>query len=141
MRIVLFLGILILTGCSRTTLTVDRYAILPSDLPSNYVDSPDPRKNDPPYGQVLDVSYRIKSKKKQSMPYLLLLKVIYKNLEEETVSQTIFNDEGKFAFEVLNDKFEGTGGILTYKAEIMTFDGDQLADFKHRLWFELISFE
>jgi hypothetical protein len=121
--------------------TVDRYAVLPSELPSVYIDSPDPMKANPTQGQVLDVSYSIKALEKKKMPYLLLLKVIYKNLEEETLSYTVFNEKGGFEFSVLDEKFLATGGVLTYKAELMTFDGDPIAEYKHKLWFDLISFD
>lgn len=138
-KVFLFLGLL--TACSANRLTVERYAVLPSELPSVFIDSPDPLKKNPSIGQVLDINYEIKNADRKSMPYLVLLKIIYKNLEEETVSYTAFRDKGMFEFQLLDDKFDATGGILTYKAELMTFDGEMIKDYKHRLWFDLISFE
>lgn len=132
---------ILFAACSSAKVVVDRYAVTPSELPSVYVESPDPRLKKPSYGQVLAVRYRIKNPVSQKMPYLLLLKIIYKNLEEETKSYTVFNEEGTFEFPVIDEAFEGTGGVLTYRAELMTFDGDLIAEFKHKLWFELISFD
>ena len=135
----LFLG-LALVGCSKATIQVDRYVVLPSDMPSVYIDSPDPKKENPSFGQVLNVRYRIKKLDNNSWPYMVLLKVIYKNLEEESFSYSIGHLEGSFEFLVLDEKYENTGGILTYKAEIFSFDGEEIAQFKHKLWFDLITF-
>lgn len=128
-------------GCSSAKIVVDRYAVSPSELPSVYVESPDPRLKNPTYGQVLAIRYRIRNAYSKKMPYLLLLKVIYKNLDEEAKSYTIFNEGGTFEFPVIDEAFEETGGVLTYRAELSTFDGEIIAEFKHKLWFELISFE
>ena len=135
----LFLSIFV--GCSTSSVTVNRYPVLPQDLPSAYIESPDPLLKNPPIGQVLDVKYRLKNLKKEEIPYLLVLKVIYKNLDEETISHAVFKEKGSFEFSCIDDKYESTGGILTYKADLTTFDGEPIAEFKHKLWFELISFE
>ncbi len=130
-----------LTSCGSHQLTVQRFVVTPENLPSQFVGAPDPDFEHPVIGQRLFVSYKIKKMDQEAMPYFLTLKVIYKNLEEETKTFTIFRDEGKQEFAILNEAFEATGGILTYKADLTTVDGEQIAEFKHRLWFELISFE
>ncbi len=132
---------LILVGCTTSHVTVNRYPVLPQDLPSAYIESPDPMLKNPLIGQVLDVRYRVKHLEKEKIPYLLILKVIYKNLEEETISHAVFNEKGSFEFSCVNDTYESTGGILTYRADLTTFDGEVIAAFKHKLWFELITFE
>lgn len=127
-------------GCSTSNLDIERRIVNRETLPSTYVDSPDPMQASPPTGQKLFINWTL-PKKEQTWPYLLLLKVIYKNLEEETISYTVGSRKGLKVFELLDEKFEGTGGLLTYKAEMMTLDGEIIQEFKHRLWFELISFD
>jgi len=130
----------LLAGCSTSSLDIERRIVNRESLPSTYVDSPDPMQMSPPTGQRLFINWKL-PKKEQEWPYLLLLKVIYKNLDEETISYTIGSKKGLKVFELLGEKFEGTGGLLTYKAEMMTLDGEVIQEFKHRLWFELISFD
>lgn len=131
----------VLSSCSSSKVVVERYPIVPEDLPSYYVESPDPELKNPIIGQVLNCRYRVKNPDKNKMPYFLILKVIYKNLDEEIKSVTIFKEEGSFEFPVVGEKYEATGGVLTYRADLTTFDGEEVANFKHRLWFDLISFE
>lgn len=140
-RIYFFVICLLLVACSSSKVVVNRYPIVPEDLPSYYVESPDPEQKNPVIGQLLNCNYKIKNPDKNKMPYFLILKVIYKNLDEETKSIAIFRDEGVFDFPVVGEKYEATGGVLTYKADLTTFDGEEVANFKHRLWFDLISFE
>lgn len=135
-----FAQCVLICSCSSSRVVVDRYPILKEDLPSYYIESPDPALEDPMKGQVLVCRYQIKSFDQKMVPYLLLLRVIYKNLDEETHSVAIYSSNGEVDFEILGEKYEATRGVLTYRADLITADGALVADFKHRLWFEIIQF-
>jgi len=119
---------------------VDRYPVLKEDLPSYYIESPDPALQNPLIGQILVCRYQIRAFDPKSVPYLLMLRVIYKNLDEETHSVALYSSNGAIEFKILGEKYEATGGALTYRADLLTEDGAVVADFKHRLWFEIIQF-
>jgi len=127
-------------SCSSSRVVVDRYPVLKEDLPSYYIESPDPALQNPLIGQILVCRYQIRAFDPKSVPYLLMLRVIYKNLDEETHSVALYSSNGAIEFKILGEKYEATGGALTYRADLMTEDGAVVADFKHRLWFEIIQF-
>lgn len=44
-------------------------------------------------------------------------------------------------YRLLNEEYEKTGGILTYRAVIVTEDGEVFREWKHQLWVNLITIE
>jgi hypothetical protein len=39
---------------------------------------------------------------------------------------------------LLNEEYEKSGGILTYKAQILTQEGEVFREWRHQLWVNLI---
>lgn len=48
---------------------------------------------------------------------------------------------GWVTYKLFNEEYDKTGGILTYKAEIVTEDGTVYREWKHQLWVNLIQIE
>ncbi len=46
---------------------------------------------------------------------------------------------GWVTYQLLNEEYNAVDGILTYKAEIITEDGEVFCDWKHQLWVNLIT--
>ena len=70
----------------------------------------------------------------------LYLWVRFVNHEEREIRIPIEKRKGYYLFELLDEEYCETGGILTYFAEIRQGD-DVIATWKHPLWTSLITFE
>ncbi|NGX37211.1 MAG: hypothetical protein K1000chlam2_00364 [Chlamydiae bacterium] len=135
LRYVLILFFLGLVGCDRSALVVHQQKISPSYLASTNVGSPDPRT--PPSGQMIVAEWWLN---KQAMRFdpILRLSILFHDFSEDVVEYPICSKIGYETYFLVNEKFKETGGLLSYRAEIITCDGEVYADWKHQLWVKLI---
>lgn len=68
----------------------------------------------------------------------IVLHIIFRNYMEKVVEYPITTRFGYEIYPVYGSDFDETGGLLTYKAEIVTCDGEIYRDWKHQMWVELI---
>lgn len=71
----------------------------------------------------------------------LKLYVIYWDNEEKVYTWPLEKWKGYRTFSVLNKEFVRSGGILTYRAEIITEDGCVFREWRHQLWVNLIQLD
>lgn len=133
----LFPLLFLLSACSSGYVGVEKEYVDKNSLASTFVGSPDPAQLKPPYGIRLWMDWDIPPTCWQT-GLILTLKVIYKDYEEETFSFALDSPKGQKAFELLNEKYDRTGGVLTYKAEVSTSSGEIMSEWKHQMWFNLI---
>ena len=137
MKKILLLSCLFLLSCEKYNISVTRQTVDVNYLASSQVATPDPRKENPPIGQKLIVDWHI--------PWDMLhegpkgrLHVICKDYSEDVVEFPIDALNGFIVYDLLNDRYEKTGGFLTYKAELIGRDGKVLKKWKHQLWVHII---
>lgn len=137
---ILFLGIFLFSGCSRYYVDVSRQKINANYLASTAVGSPDPRQTNPPLGEMLVINWQVPMKMVAQKPHIKLY-VIYWDNEEKVYTWPIQRWKGYRTFSVLNKEFIRSGGILTYRAEIVDADGEIYREWKHQLWVNLIKID
>lgn len=67
--------------------------------------------------------------------------MIYKNHTEKTLVYPIENRLGYEVYSLLDKDYDETGGLLTYKADIITSDHQIYREWKHQLWVNLITLD
>lgn len=136
----LILACFLLTGCSCQHLTVQSQYYSHEDLASFYVRTPDPQLNNPPVGQKLIISWRMFKEFKSYQHVSLQFIVRLRNREEIVKTICLNRSRGSYVYSIINDDFFSTGGILTYKVQLVG-DGLILDEWRHQLWNELITFD
>lgn len=135
---VLILAFFALSGCSRAALVLHQQKVTPAYLASTNVGTPDPRT--PPCGQMIVAEYWLPRSIRDLEP-ILRIHVLFQDFTQTCVEFPIHRKIGYETYSVLNDEFNCTGGLLAYKAEIITPDGEVYADWEHQLWVRLIDLE
>lgn len=136
-RFTFFFLLILLCGCEKYYLSVKREMINRNTLASTFVGSPDPRQKNPPRGQELMIEWRLPEEALSQKP-VLVLKILYKNLQEEILNYPVTRKRGWVTHSVLGEAFEKTEGFLTYKGEIVGKDQKVIKEWKHQLWTNLI---
>ena len=108
-----------------------------SYLASTHVSTPDPRQENPPLGQKLIVDWRVPKEIFDQKPEVVL-DLIFWDYTTRQVKIPISHRMDFLAYKLLNEEYEKTGGILTYKAQIVTQDGSVFREWRHQLWVSLI---
>ncbi|MBS0629487.1 MAG: hypothetical protein JSS30_04595 [Verrucomicrobia bacterium] len=139
MHLIGLLSLLILcASCGRPALVLQQQQIGPTYLASTNVGTPDPRT--PPKGQMIIAEYWVPRRIVNEHP-ILRISVLFHNYCQDCVEFPIRSTVGYETYSVLNREFKETCGLLAYKAEIVTCDGEVLTDWKHQLWTELITID
>ena len=133
----MLIAALLLGACQKYELSINEQNIDERYLSSTYIGTPDPRKEHPPKGQKLIIDWSIPSDILAQNP-CLALSLIYWDYTEETVYYPVIYQRGYQVYSLLDDAYEKKRGILTYKAEILTDDGEIYREWKHQLWVPLI---
>ncbi len=69
----------------------------------------------------------------------LRIDILFHNFTQTCVEFPICTRIGYETFSLLNKEFKETGGLLAYRAQIVTCDGEVFKEWKHQLWVKLIS--
>ncbi len=136
----LFSMTLVLSSCQKHYLSVCQRQVDVSYLSSTHVNTPDPRQNHPPKGDMLIFDWRIPKDILKQDPYIAL-HVVYWDYSEETHQIPIHTRMGYASYKLFNEEYDKKQGILTYKAEIKTADGAIYRQWKHQLWVNLITID
>jgi len=140
MRILALLSLLLFAGCRSHGVFVHQQKLGPSFWASTYVGAPDPRATHPLKGEMLVAEWWVPKKLIAQEP-TLRLELVFHNFTSRTVTYPICQGVGTRSYLVANEDYEETGGILTYKAEIVTEDGEVFRSWKHQLYVELITID
>ena len=133
------LALILLFGCEKYYVSVRQMHIDASYLASTEIATPDPRKAHPPFGQKLIIDWTVPPKILGHDSHLVL-SLIYKNHTPKEISYPILYRTGIYIYSLLNQEFEETQGLLTYRAEIIV-EGKVYREWKHQLWVNLITLE
>jgi hypothetical protein len=140
-HLILRLGILLLaSGCTLHRLSVQTQYIGHENLASFHVGTPDPRLYAPMVGQRLLIQWSLCAEEVEGQEVFLNLKVRFRNHEEHEVKVPITSKRGTYLYEIANEAYDQSKGILTYYAEIRNASC-VLASWRHPLWTPLITFD
>lgn len=130
----------LLAGCNKFYLTVEQEWIDRSYLASEHVNTPDPRRDDPPEGQKLVLSWRIPDALCAQEPKIAL-DVLFKDLTSARCDFPVKSAMGDVTYPLLNDAYREKQGFLAYRARVVTENGESHYLWQHQLWVELINLE
>ena len=109
-------------------------------LASTNVGSPDPRRCDPPKGEMVVAEWKIPKELLADDPKLVI-HFIFNNFTQRSISFPITSSLGFKDYKITRDDFKKTKGILAYKGEILTKDREVFREWTHQLWVNLIEIE
>jgi len=127
-----------LLGCSHKHLTIEKEYVDRYSLASTFVKSPDLMQKNPPTGLRLWINWDLPVSA-MNQPMILTLQLLYKNYTVEKRAYPISKRSGQLAFSLLGDKYESTGGLLSYRVDIETQEGDLVSSWVQQMWFNLIN--
>lgn len=133
------LGVLLFStsSCTFRRLSVQTQSLSHESLASYHVGTPDPRLYKPMIGQRLLIQWSLCAAEVQRQDAALYLKVRLRDRQEREISVPITSRWGTYIYELANEDYSQSGGILTYYAEIRN-SSCILATWKHPLWANLI---
>jgi len=133
----LLLANFLLVGCAREKITVHTEYISIEHLASYIVETPDQRKYCPEIGQRLIITWSLPKEYLNHQDLHLQIKVRFYDRSEVEESIQVNKITGNYLYYLLNDDYFDTGGILTYKVDLIG-DGQVLEAWRHQIWAELI---
>jgi hypothetical protein len=136
----LFLLLLITTSCQKYYLTIYQERVDRDSLASSHVGSPDPRQKNPPKGQELIIEWQIPEDILRQKPSIHL-EMIYRDYSEEKKVYSISHKSGYVVYTLVDDQYKKSKGLLAYKAEIVTDDGQVFRRWQHQMWVKIIRLE
>jgi hypothetical protein len=140
-KVLVATALLSLASCSRSILSVRQQWVDSRYLASTHVGTPDPRQEHPPFGQQLVIYWWVPNHVLEKNPELDL-SVIFWNFTQKKITFPIHSNSGYKVYSLLDEEFQDTGGLLTYKAEINTPGETQpFGEWKHQLWVNLIELD
>jgi len=131
---------LLTVSCQSHYLNVQTQYLSRQNLASFHINSPDPALERPLIGQRLMISWSVPKNFCYLDHLTLKLKVRLKDYQEEEIKVSIQQRVGTYFYDVVQDKFEYTGGILTYKADLLN-ENCLIYSWTHPLWTDLITFQ
>ncbi|MBS0604421.1 MAG: hypothetical protein JSS60_05205 [Verrucomicrobia bacterium] len=132
------LALVLFPGCRQYYLSVCQEWVDVRYLASTNVSTPDPRQDHPPIGQLLILDWRIPKEIYKKKPEIILDLILW-DYSTRQIRIPIKRRMDFATYRLFNEDYEKTGGILTYKAEIVTQDGEVFREWKHQLWVNLIT--
>lgn len=127
----------LLVSCDKYEISMYQQKVDVTYLASTHVNTPDPRQNPPPIGQKLIIEWQVPNALLEKSPRADVY-ILFWDYKEKKISFPITKKWGYETYSCLNKEFEETGGILTYRAEIVTKDERVYREWKHQLWTNLI---
>lgn len=138
-RLCLLFTLFSLTSCMTSRLVVQTRYFSDENLASFYVDTPDPLQNNPPIGQNLLMFWNLKKDFCKYENIELKYTIRFRNKKEITEAVRLTKRKGYYIYSILNCDYFDSGGIQTYKVELLG-DGIVFEEWRQHLWKELIVF-
>lgn len=128
------------SSCQKYYLTTYQEKVDRDSLASTHVGSPDPRQKNPPKGEELILEWQIPKEILQKNPSIYL-QVVYKDYSEVEKVYPIAHKAGYVVYRLVGEEFQKTKGLLAYKAELKTGDGEVFRTWQHQLFVNVIRLE
>jgi hypothetical protein len=143
LRITAFILLLpLMTACysDPTVLSVHTDYLSHETLASYHVNTPDPRLSNPSIGQRLIISWSFPKEYLNLENLRLKVTMRFRTREEVVETVQIHKKSGTYVYNLLNDDYINTRGILTYKVDLIGGDCI-LEEWRHQIWTDLIVLE
>jgi hypothetical protein len=127
-------------GCQKYYISISQDRVDRDFLASTQAKTPDPRQENPPLGERLIIEWQLPRSLLEQEPSLHL-HVIYKNYTEKVFVYPVHHRLDYVVYSLLDQEYQESKGILTYKADVQTQEGKSFVDWKHQLWTNLIVLE
>lgn len=129
------LSILFLSACSKFYVHIEREKIGHGYYASDIVGTPNPKG--PAHGERLIISWKIPTYVLKNQPKLVL-NIVYGNFTEETIVHPIQDLSDLYIYTLINQEYDQKQGIIAYKAQIETNDGQVFRTWTQQIWVDLI---
>lgn len=129
-----------LAACQKPYLSVKMRPFDRNDLASTIVDTPDPIKEAPIFGQRLYIRWYVPETLFKCAPVTLNIRVRFNNGEEAYQDVPLHERWGNFLWVVTGDDYINKGGIMAYRIALIA-DNKILAKTDHKFWVEKITVE
>lgn len=131
-----------LSSCTCSYLSIQTNYLSRENLASFNAETPDPALNYPSVGQQLILSWQWLPKGLLALDDLHLeAKIRFSNRKEVCLNIPINSERfGTYVYPIINEDFFETGGILTYKVQLVGAD-IIWEEWRHQIWTELIVFD
>ena len=108
------------------------------DFASYYVETPDPKLEEPLAGQRLIIDWWFSKEDFQHPDLQLQVTIRFFDRTEtvETIPVTKF--KGTYIYQIVNEDYFKKNGIFTYKIQLLS-QGQLLEEWHHQMWVELIT--
>lgn len=129
-----------LSSCTFRRLDVQTRYLSHENLASYYVRTPDPALEHPTIGQRLLIQWSLPKQDFDGEKVQLYLKLRFRNHQEQEIIRTLCKNRGVYLYDLTNQAYCKSGGLLTYRVEIR--QGDCVVEsWTHPLWTTLIQFD
>lgn len=129
-----------LSSCSFRRLDVQTRYLSHENLASYYVRTPDPALECPIVGQRLLIQWSLSKREFEGKDLQLYLKLRFRNHQEQEITRILCRNQGVYLYDLTNQAYCESGGLLTYHVEIR--QGDCVVEsWTHPLWTTLIQFD
>lgn len=128
-----------LTACSTKPLDVTTEYWSRKDLASSIMDTPDPNKDKPIFGQRILISWSVSKKTFDEGLLELLIKVKLKNGQQTDQKIALEKSSGTYIFPIYGDDFTKKEGLQSYLIELQS-NGQTIGTKRHKLWVNPITF-
>ena len=143
-RTLLYLGILAFSlfaaSCSTPMLSCRSDYFGKKNLASVIIDTPDPRKDTPYFGQRLFVQWLLPPSILKKGPCDLHINYRLRNGEEKSEILAVTQSFGSYKLLITGDDYTEKGGLLSYLVSIQQ-DGHSIAESRHKFWIHKIIVE
>jgi hypothetical protein len=134
------LSICLFTGCYKNHLYVQQEWVDASFLASNKVNTPDPRKENPPEGQRLIIAWDFPKSLFQEGLTMVATVRLWNNIEEIFTIPLERKRDATYLF--FSTKENGNEGkILTYRIQIFSKTGFEIETWEHHFWTKQIDLD
>jgi hypothetical protein len=128
------------SGCLLHRLDVQTQYLSRENLASYHVGTPDPNLDNPIIGQRLLIQWSLCANEIEGQVLFLHLLIRLRDHREQEFDIPITKKWGFYIYDLTNEDYCTSGGVLTYKAEIRN-ESCVIASWKHPLWANLITFD
>lgn len=129
---------LFLTISCKPILSVRSDGFSRRDLASVIVDTPDPTKDKPYFGERISINWYVPSGQFNETPIDLVIHVKLKNDKEKTERIPLTSHWGSYVYTIGPSEYELTGGILSYQVQLQS-QGKTIAESQHKFWVEPVT--
>jgi hypothetical protein len=131
------IALLLFASCTKPSLTVRSQTFDRTYLASYILDTPDPRKDNPQFGERLSISWFVPEKEYEKGHLELVVRIRFKKGNEQMKKIPLEEPYGHLLYPILGKEYTEHGGVLSYLITLES-SGKILTQSKHKMWVDKI---